>query len=541
MPTRCRSNCTTNKSIASCNSADKCSYTNGPKRKFCRLSSKYKMNKPDCNITRKFLKREKGPAAKIGKFLTRKYKSRKANPNTLVPSFFPPNGPSDEEIAKFKNKVQTRRLARFMKAVDPHKRRARYLNGVCSDSGVCIAFGTKDTTTIMKHFDGFSNFKHVKSIRKIGAVSANGFVKELEYENAGYKSHAVLKSSTTDDSDNLYYEYLVGLFLNKLNQTVPLFLTTYGSFRYKTEQDYEEMKKLTSTTDALNGLLLVRNIETLDDFIDEDLISESCEDPRHLSVLIQHLKNAKTLKECTSPTFMKVELPFILFQIYYVLSGLQDIFTHNDLHLENVLVYEPVADSYIHYLYHMADGSIISFYSRYIVKIIDYGRCYFYNIEAHEKSPIRDSYTIHKILCRYSKCDPRCGSDKGYSAIHPHSTASSAVENVSQDLRLLHMVTKAANQFYGYDDFCKTVKKENPDLADLCNKVVFKNTYHTPSVTVCEYPNKIVNAFDAFHALHDFIISANVKEANATHYAGKKCLGELHIDPNAPLKFIPAI
>jgi hypothetical protein len=66
MPTRCRSKCSDNKSVASCNAADKCSYTNGAVRKYCRLSSKYKMNKPNCNITRKFLKREKDLQKKFG-------------------------------------------------------------------------------------------------------------------------------------------------------------------------------------------------------------------------------------------------------------------------------------------------------------------------------------------------------------------------------------------------------------------------------------------------------------------------------------------
>jgi hypothetical protein len=77
MPARCRSNCANNKSVLSCNAADKCSYTNGAVRKYCRLSSKFKMNKPDCNITRKFLKREKGPADKIRRFLERKHVTRK--------------------------------------------------------------------------------------------------------------------------------------------------------------------------------------------------------------------------------------------------------------------------------------------------------------------------------------------------------------------------------------------------------------------------------------------------------------------------------
>jgi hypothetical protein len=112
-----------------------------------------------------------------------------------------------------------------MRNLNPNKireNRARYLNGVCSDSGVCIAFG-KHVNKIKKHFGGFVKFDNVKSIRKIGAVSENGFVKEIEYEHAGYKSHAVLKSSSKKFADNLYYEYLAGVFINMVSKFVPNF------------------------------------------------------------------------------------------------------------------------------------------------------------------------------------------------------------------------------------------------------------------------------------------------------------------------------
>jgi hypothetical protein len=506
------------------------------------------MNKPDCNITRKFLKREKGPADKIRRFLEKKHATRKAKQNTLVPQFYPPNGPSVEEIAQFKNKVQTRRLARFMKAVDPHKRRARYLNGVCSDSGVCIAFGSKDTKTIMKHFDGFRNFKHVKSLRKIGAVSANGFVKELEYENSGYKAHAVLKSSITEDSDNLYYEYLVGLFLNYINGFFPLFVTTYGAFKYSTDQDYEDMKKLNATKTALNGITLYRNTEKLYDSIRDDnyandrLLESSCKYAKHMCVLIQHLKDATTLQDkCLSKTFVKADLPFSLFQIYYTLFAISDNFTHNDLHLENVLLYEPVKDSYIHYFYHLGDGSVISFYSHYVTNIIDYGRCFFENGKMSTDSHIYNSKAIHRELCKIPDCDPTCGAEKGYVTIHPYSNIKASRANISNDLRLLYLLAKGSSQFPQYVPVGKNIKQESPELFDLCNKVVFETPYITTEQTVDKYPSKIVNVNDAFEALNEFINLVSTKEENAKYYAGKKLLGELHVRPLTPIEFIPAV
>lgn len=555
---RCRSNCTTNKSIASCNSADKCSYTNGPKRKFCRLSTKYKMVKPDCTITRKFLKREKELANKIRKFIERQHATRKAkkttppHPVSIPLSMFSAKKPTVEEIAKFTNKVQSRRLARFMKAVDPNKRRARYLNGVCSDSGVCIAFSKKDRNTIMKHFDGFTRFDHVKSIRKIGAVSANGFVKELEYENTGYKSHAVLKSSTRADTDNLFYEYLVGMTLNQLENLIPLFVTTYGAFQYTTDANYEEMKKLDAQPVALKGLKLIRGNQSLEiresekDNENTELLKESCKNSKYMCVLIQHLKEATTLQEkCHDPTFVKVDLAFSLYQIYFVLSNLTEIFVHNDLHSENVLLYEPVKDSYIHYFYHQEDGSVVSFYSHYITKIIDYGRCFFDRPRDHTKSPIGKSSNLLWALCNIPEC-PGCGSSKGYYYITPGSKAEAYKANVSNDLRLLRML------YYGNIDFpgspgigkmCRTIVKENYGLTKLLMNVKYTGKFFTTNEPVGRYPARIMNVHDANKALYDFVTSSAVKEANAKHYQGKKCLGELHIHiyGTQETEFIPAV
>jgi hypothetical protein len=226
------------------------------------------MNKPDCNITRKFLKKEKGPAEKIRRFLERKHASRKRNPRNKSPQLniaeilpdHPINlqiGPTEEQIKKLTDKSHTRKIARFMRKLNPGKIRARYLNGVCSDSGVCIAFG-KHVDKIKKHFGGFVKFDHVKSMRKIGAVSSNGFIKEIEYEHEGYNAHAVLKSAAKQQADNLYYEYLAGIFANMASSRIPNFVETYGVYKYNTDSEYEEIKKLTATKDALSGLSLIR-------------------------------------------------------------------------------------------------------------------------------------------------------------------------------------------------------------------------------------------------------------------------------------------
>jgi hypothetical protein len=109
------------------------------------------MNKPNCNITRKFLKREKAAAEKIKRFINARHSRRKQPTLRITIEDVTPPPPEiakrvdEAKIKEFTNKVHTRRLQRFMQKVDPHslrsKVRAKYLDGVCSDSGVCIAFG----------------------------------------------------------------------------------------------------------------------------------------------------------------------------------------------------------------------------------------------------------------------------------------------------------------------------------------------------------------------------------------------------------------
>lgn len=57
------------------------------------------------------------------------------------------------------------------------------------------------------------------------------------------------------------------------------------------------------------------------------------------------------------------------------LATLANTFTHYDLHPSNVLLCEPVLGKY--YKYILNDRTVVEFKSKYIVKIIDYGRSFF--------------------------------------------------------------------------------------------------------------------------------------------------------------------
>ena len=149
----------TKKCVSTCNqfteaecNPPRCKYVNGQSRKsYCRLSQKYKMSKTNCNITRKIKKKDL------------------------------------ENVAK-------KRIGNFM------KKSKAFLQVVCPNSGICTAFG-EHTKELNHFFKGFNDFQYANSpIKAIGAVSANGFVKEIEYERQIYKAHAILKSAQNPDA-----------------------------------------------------------------------------------------------------------------------------------------------------------------------------------------------------------------------------------------------------------------------------------------------------------------------------------------------------
>lgn len=253
------------------------------------------------------------------------------------------------------------------------------------------------------------------------------------------------------------------------------------------------------------------------------------------SIVIQHIKRAKRLNDCLMDNqpqyntekihFYEVELIFILFQIYYTLSELRDSFTHYDLHLENVLLYEPVKKSYIQYIYNV-NGTEIRFKSKYIVKIIDYGRCFFKN-ENMSSDDIRD------YICNIPGCNSGnqvCGNQLGFNSITDNANfciehhICSNRKNISHDLRLLHLLNNVFNDVNNHVAFDVFI------IRNIIEKVVFTGQYGTPELTNSGLPQNIHNVTDAFTAILESIQTAtDLNELNNKYYENHTSLGNLHV------------
>lgn len=499
-----------------------CKYIKGKKYQYCRLGYKYKMDEK-CNITRRKRKTKltkKQARLNINAFLN-KTRKKKSTDNNLAA-----------------NKIQ-----KFMKK-NKMKIKSRFLQSICSDSGVCLAFGNK-SNEIKKFFKDFIDFTYANDkTKQIGSPSANGFVNEITYEREKYKAHSILKSSAHPNADNLFYEYLCGLVVNNWCLRFPSFLETYGLYNYNDDDVWNEIKD--NDTTNINKLksditLLSKTNINLNDNKFNDILKNSCIDSNFIFIMIQHIKNAKTLYDFFEDSINKFllvnnQLVTILFQVYFALHVLKDNFTHYDLHDENVLIYQPNQNGYIHYHYVLSNGDTISFKSPYMAKIIDYGRSYF----KHESKDDFNSANIYDKICKEKECKP-CGEKVGYGwlsksgPLRNQSYIHSIVPNKSHDLRLLYSFQKILKKYKLHN---KTHKKPNSLYFNILNKLKYNTTFGTPEAKNNGYPDKIQTVSDAFKGLSDLILHPDFFEYNEVETENLDKLGDLYIyENNRPMKF----
>ena len=396
------------------------------------------------------------------------------------------------------------------------KRRAKFLSSICSDSGVCISFGT-EIDKINMFFNKYKDFKYAVDLRRIGAASANGFITEIKYEREKYVAYAVLKSSVSKNADNLMYEYEVGQFINKQNKRFPCFVETYGLFRYEKEAGYQNLR----------GMDIIQNLKSIKfDY------SIGCNYSQYIAILIQHIKNAtgfdtfiqnarSEVNAIKKANALNWDLPCILYQIYFALSSLKDQFTHYDLHSGNVQLYEPVKGSYITYNYHLKSGDVVKFNSKYIAKIIDYGRSYYNDDGENSSKKTKDS------LCKkYRDCGAHCGIFPNFLPEH-HLTPQK--RNVSSDLRLLKNLKNIITP-----DF-------EPLMELFIISVTYLEDYGTPENEADDGNplGMINNVAGALAKLNHLMVDPTITKYQDAYSKGLQKLGDLHVYEDRPMKFDP--
>jgi hypothetical protein len=323
--------------------------------------------------------------------------------------------------------------------------------------------------------------------------------------------------------------------MNQLNKQYPCFLETYGYYMYKKDKYWKRLQKDKPVTDISvlkKGLTFLKDID----------FYKACKSSQQIAILIQHLKNIQSLDDVSrEPDFIQNELMGILYQLYAPLGKLKNNFTHYDLHLNNIYIYEPVTGSYIEYHYYDGPSSIVSFKSSYMLKIIDYGRSYF-----KDDLNRTDSKHIYETqLCPEDECnepeDERgtCGSRVGFiwmeelSKTEPEKQfyISSQQRNMSHDLLPLNRIKE--------NNTAPNINQLTPELNTLVNKVVYKDYFGTPEKT-SESKTKIGNVSDAAFFIRKYLMNSEFQRKNEEVNAGKTKLGDLHVYMDGrPMLFVP--
>ena len=436
---------------------------------------------------------------------------------------------------------------------------------ICFDSGICMAFG-RYNKMIEKYFEGFEKLKFLQTPIQRISNGANGFVHELVHKRGGYVANSILKSSRSETSDNLFYEYLVGQYTNKLCPLFPCFIKTYGWFVHTPDEyldyfwDFMSQEKNTEIDDKNE---LINTLKIKSPVITQESFEFACSHSKYLAILIQHVKSGIVLEERIKnsllteivDSFLTNEIINILYQVYMPLATLANTFTHYDLHTSNVLLCEPVLGKYIDYKYILNDGNTIEFKSKYIVKIIDYGRSFFddqFNTDISGSSK-----KIYETILGIKKCTTTQNTEinylSGFQNMEPDDGnfyyISSSTRNISHDLRLLFELKIKLEKYYGFDR--QKLEVLNPGLLKIFDIIEYGRTqynkdgkiwsnynvknplfkdalYGTKEIydsnpLVDGMPTKITNVIDAHQALKKIIL--DTKDANEEYYKSMETLG----------------
>ncbi len=417
----------------------------------------------------------------------------------------------------------------------PNRRLREYLSRVCPWSQTCLAFG-RDIPKVKSYFGSFEQFDFLRS-GKIATISSgsNGFVNSLVYDREGYISHAIMKTSIVpDESDSLVYEAFVGLtYLNKQLAYFPCFVETYSILKTNTDTNplNKNVSKYMKTGDFVHDVtqpLTASNPSTgnMSDIfspvkLSDALLSDSCDHAELYTILVEYLDRPVSVgkwlrKERMMPHTM-IECIGILYQVYGVLGVIANEFTHYDLHDENVLLYTIPNNGYVtmRYIGNTPDTTV-EFNTRYIAKVIDYGRCF-----------TQESQHFYDNMCRL--CPTDCGYSAGYGWFKPKISKrdyyiASNIRNISHDLRLARTLS----------DYIIPNSSSPPltsELNHLLKTVIYDTRYGTPEIMPGQgvSTRSIHNVVEMKSALEHLINSTKYKENVGSIFSPENKTGTMTI------------
>lgn len=265
---------------------------------------------------------------------------------------------------------------------------------------------------ILKIFENFTNIdliiNNIKRINKDSGTNGNInkiiFTKMVKEYN--HKINLLLKTPKEFLSDNNYYEFVIGLCINKFKIYFPNFCYTfgYGKITEKLKEDIEKDDFVDIIPDSFKKNYFIQEINE-NNVMKYSKIGEGCILNGYTSLLIEEIPNSKTLWdyyndiEFMNPLNVNYNIFCILYQVYFVLNQLKDNFTHYDLHPSNILISKYEKPIIIKYKF--LDGKEKQLYTKYIPVFIDYGRSF---VNCLENDSLINSTNYLNTACYNTNC-----------------------------------------------------------------------------------------------------------------------------------------
>lgn len=342
------------------------------------------------------------------------------------------------------------------------------LSKICPNVSDCLLIG-KYRPYILKWFNHFNLKSADDNVKRIGLISNNAIILELkfnvniiveDYKRYHYTSYAILKSNLFSYTDNLWYEYKVGKYLNAFHKFLPMFVETYNLYKY-IDRDLKEMLFMRDNPSFNIHQMTGKHIHEILIEANDTTLMESCNQSENYAFTSQIIQNSFSLFDLIGKSKINnYDLASVIFQVYFGICTLNmngHPFAHYDLHTGNVLLYKPFGDNMIHYRFHYSEtGEIRDIYTPYMIKMIDYGRSF-----------IKDTPDIFNELSKQEYKKP-CGRDHGVDRgffqgkyIREDIFVSYTDVNLSHDLRLLENIREinSKHKYYSSLDIEPIFKK----------------------------------------------------------------------------------
>ena len=245
----------------------------------------------------------------------------------------------------------------------------------------CVSIGdNKMIHDIFKLFQFFNTTDNITKIEKLSSsTGANSFVYKILRQNDINNSIVTFLKTPKrvkgrENTDSLLYEYFVGDHLNSFTRT-PNLVKTVNLLYIENNDYFTEINTLGAlTVPIIKESFDPINQKPINFFFNklESIILETMYANNSINLLSKLQKNNNGVYDLK---FYETDLWKILLQLFAFLHIHQYVFTHYDLHLNNIMLIQ-IPNKKMKFVYGKEPYHAISFESKYLVKIIDYGRVY---------------------------------------------------------------------------------------------------------------------------------------------------------------------